>query len=245
MNGSPCWTCGGALTAESWTSGSVRTGSGTVRTSALPAHRRGGLDRVARGRVAIREEHDPRDVERRDRRRRHLQRRGQVGPLPIEARRREARRVPVGAAFFDRRRFLIAFTASAPSRTFPGSAANGSTAKRFDPACGAARARKSSMALFASSPTLSLRLTAKTTNRSRVGRTRLRPASARSSSTTIDRPEYERQRPLPSDEIHQRPVEVVDQDRQDGQARQPPGAGQLQLDRERPGDGAHQSIHLR
>ena len=48
-----------------------------------------------------------------------------------------------------------------------------------------------------------------------------------------DRPEHEREGPLPSDEIHQRPVEVVHQDRQHGQARQPPGAGQLEPDSRR------------
>ena len=59
--------------------GPARQGDG--RDLDLASHRRGGLEGVARGRVAVGEEHDPRDVERRDRRGGHLERRGQVGPL--------------------------------------------------------------------------------------------------------------------------------------------------------------------
>ena len=59
-----------------------------------------------------------------------------------------------------------------------------------------------------SSPTLSLRSMAKTTNSSRVGRTRLSPASARISRTTSARTEQQREDPLPADEVHQAPVEV-------------------------------------
>ena len=99
-------------------------------------------------------------------------------------------------------------------RTVPGSAANGSTANRFCPrrqTPGPETRRSPRLPL---SPMLSLRSTAKTTNSSRVGRTRFEPARASTSRTTINRPQRQRADPLPAGEIDQAAMEEIDQDRQ-------------------------------
>ena len=218
----------------------------------LAPERRGRFERIAVGRVAVREQHDSGDVKGRDRGGSHFERRRQVGPLAIEP--LGVRRPGFGLAaavvtFFGSDSavadVLISLTASTPLRMVPGSAANGSTAKWLVPASGAACLRKASTAWLPCSPTLWLRSTAKTTNSSRVGLTRFKPARARIRRTRIAARSQSDKTRCQRGEIDQTPIEEIDHGRQHGQAQQPPHPGQLELDVEWQWGCAHQSIHLR
>ena len=211
LNGSPCWTCAGTLTAETWTSGSVRVGSGTVETlhpgverGLARRRRRSGCRRSGRRSWGRRTAGSPPRPPR--------------WPRPGSSRcRRSADRPAVGVV------------RCRPGST-PGSAAKSRYATRFGPALG------SGLGDVRPRPPCASRRRRSGSGRSRrrrtarvVGRSSVRPARASTSRTTIRRPAGQRQRLLPAGEVDQAADEVVDErcGRTD-QADEPGGAGQLE-----------------
>ena len=198
----------------------------------LAVHRRGGLEGVAGRGIAVGDQHDPGDVEWRDRRRRHLQRPGQVGPLAIE---------PLGVGRLRRwsggcdrgcglrrRRDAAGFSSAfhglgavADAPRLAGERQHG------EPVRARVRGRPGQEGVDGLRPLLADALAP--VHREDDEQLARRPDEAQAPEGQDQQhhqrtAEQQREHPLPSGEIHQAAVEVVNQARHDGQAQQPPGA---------------------